>query len=91
MDLINVVSAEYVGGLSLKVCFNDTTERIIDFTDFFVKHPHPQHNKYAIPTNFKKFTIRDGNIVWGKHGNMEFHIMALYTGNLELCDDEVYE
>ena len=39
----------------------------------------------------KKFTIRDGNIVWGKHGNMEFHIMALYTGNLELCDDEVYE
>ena len=88
-DYIHVVSAEYSGGLSLRIVFNDKTERVVDFTDFFIKHPHPMHDKYANPMNFKKFMLRDGNIIWGKNGNMEFPVGALYRGNLELCCDEV--
>ncbi len=86
---IYVVSADYAGGLSLNIHFSDGLERVVDFSDFFVRHPHPQHDKYIKPTNFKKFSIRYGNIIWGKHADLEFSVGALYRGNLELCCDEV--
>ena len=86
---IYVVSARYAGGLAISVTFSDGKERTIDFADFFARHPHPQHNRYARPENFRKFTLRDGNVIWGKNADMEFPVGALYAGNLELCCDEV--
>ena len=86
---IYVTSAVYAGGLSLEIHFSDGTVRTVDFTDFFMKHPHPMHNRFAEPRNFRKFALRDGNVVWGKNGAMEFHVEALYAGNLELGCDEV--
>lgn len=87
---IYITSAEYNGGLSLRINFSDGTVRVVDFTGFFEKHPHPQHDKYAKPANFRKFTLRGGNVIWGKHADMEFPVGALYQGNLELCCDEVF-
>ena len=86
---IYVTSAVYAGGLSLEIHFGDGTVRTVDFTDFFLKHPHPMHNRFAEPRNFRKFALRDGNVIWGKSGAMEFPVGALYAGNLELCCDEV--
>lgn len=86
---IYVKNAEYAGGVTIAITFSDGTVRVIDFTDFFTQHPHPQHNKYAKPQNFRKFTLRDGNVIWGKNADMEFPVGALYAGNLELCCDEV--
>lgn len=86
---INIVSAEYKGGLSVNIIFSDGKEKTIDFSSFFINHPHPQHDKYSKPSNFKKFMTREGNIIWGKHADMEFPIGALYRGDLELCCDEV--
>ncbi len=50
------------------------------------KNPHPQHDKYAKPLNFKKFTIRCGNLIWGKHADMSFPAQALYNADLEYCE-----
>ena len=83
MKNIIVVKAEYTENLSLQIWFNDATSRIIDFGEFIDKHPHPQYNKYKKPSLFKQFTIRCGNIIWGKHADLSFPIEALYTGNLE--------
>lgn len=86
MNRIIVTSAEYLHDLSLKITFNNNTERVLDFTDFFKKHPHPQYNSYKNKAKFKKFQIRSGNIIWGKHADLSFPIQALYSGNLEYCD-----
>ncbi len=44
-EYIYVVSADYAGGLSLNIHFSDGLERVVVFSDFFVRHPHPQHDK----------------------------------------------
>ena len=81
---ISVVSAEYKGELSLTVHFSDGSARDLDFSDFFKKHP--QHDKYAKPRKFKKFAISNGNLIWGRHADLEFPIQALYRGDLEYCE-----
>jgi len=86
MSNIAVKRADYVDGLSLKVFFSDDTSRVIDFGEFIARHPHPQYNKYQNPSLFKTFTIRCGNIIWGKHADLSFPIEALYTGDLEYTE-----
>ena len=68
--------------LTVTLLFNDQTQRIVNIGDFIRQHPHPQYNKYLIPKNFRKMRLEDGNILWGKNGDLEFHIEDLYTGNL---------
>ena len=86
MENIVVTRAEYIEGLSLRVWFSDSTSRLIDFGEFIDRHPHPQYNKYKQPRLFKQFSIRCGNLIWGKHADLSFPVEALYAGNLELCD-----
>ena len=86
MGNIAVLRAEYVDGLSLKVFFSDKTNRVIDFSDFLLRHPHPQYNQYQKPSLFKQFTIRCGNLIWGEHADLSFPIEALYAGDLEICE-----
>ena len=86
MENIAVTRADYLDGLSLRVFFSDETSRVIDFGVFMDRHPHPQYNRYRKPALFKQFTIRCGNLIWGKHADLSFPIEALHSGNLELCD-----
>lgn len=86
MENIAVTRADYVDGLSLRVYFSDKTSRVIDFGEFIDRHPHPQYNKYRKPSLFRQFTIRCGNLIWGKHADLSFPIEALYAGNLEITD-----
>ena len=85
MDYLYIIKAEYLDGLILRIWFNDHTEKIVDFSSFLIHHPHPQYNKYNKISNFKKFYIRNGNLIWGKHADLSFPIEALYEGDLELC------
>ena len=80
MSIINIIKAEYVGNLSVKLIFNDETEKRINVGDFLKRTPHPQTDKYLIETNFKKFKIEDGNIVWGKNADLIFPIDELHNG-----------
>lgn len=86
MENIVVTHAEYTEGLSLRVWFSDKTSQLIDFGAFIENHPHPQYNKYKKPSLFKQFSIRCGNLIWGKHADLSFPIEALYAGDLELCE-----
>ena len=79
-EVLKVVSAEYVGGLSLKLTFSDGFVRILDFSEYLSSHPHPQHDSYKDPDKFREFYIDCGNLVWGKDWDMIFPVEDLYTG-----------
>ena len=83
MKNISIVKAKYVGNLSVQLWFNDDTVKVINVGDFLKKRPHPQTNKYLNETQFKKFQIQDGNIVWGKNADVIFPIYELYKGKIQ--------
>ncbi len=80
---IYVIHAEYAGDIQLNISFSDGTSRTVDFRPFLLAHPHPQHDRFKKPSCFKKFSIENGNIVWGKNWDMVFPIEQLYTGMLK--------
>lgn len=55
---------------------------MVDIGDFIRRNPHSQYNKYLDPKKFKKFTIENGNIVWGKNWDLIFPIEQLYSGGI---------
>jgi hypothetical protein len=83
MKTISVKEAKYIDGLKVEVVFNDEKKSIIDFSPFFQTHAHPQYNKYKKPSNFKKFKVENGNLVWGKDWDMIFPVFDLYKGKIE--------
>lgn len=82
METLSVISAEYVGGLSLKMIFSDGAVSIVDFEPFLTSSPHPQHGRYLQPELFKTFSIESGNVVWGKGWDMIFPVEDLYSGKI---------
>ncbi len=76
---IYIEKANYVDDYTIQLYFNDGAIRNIDFGYFLKTHPHPQHNKYLKYSNFKKFKIVGGNIVWG-NSDLEFDLYPLYQG-----------
>ena len=82
MGRIYIIDAENLGNLTVSLTFNDNTKQTVDVGDFIRRHPHPQYNKYLDPRKFSRFTIDNGNIVWGKNWDFIFPIEQLYSGNL---------
>ncbi len=82
MERLFITNAENMGNLTVSLTFSDNTVRTVDIGDFIRRHPHPQYNKYLNPRKFSRFTIDNGNIVWGKNWDMIFPIEHLYAGRL---------
>ena len=79
-DMLMIVSAEYMGGLSLWLTFSDGFVRILDFTEYMLAHQHPQHDPYLNANRFREYYIDGGNLVWGEDWDMIFPVEDLYTG-----------
>ena len=77
---IFIEKANYMNDYTVQLNFNDGVIRIIDFGYFLKTRPHPQHSKYLKYSNFRKFRIYGGNIVWGKNRDLEFDLYPLYQG-----------
>lgn len=80
MNKLYIVKAENAGNLSVCLTFSDNTEKTVNVGDFIRRHPHPQYNKYLDPKKFNRFTIENGNIVWGKNWDLIFPMEQLYSG-----------
>ena len=81
MKTLAVTGAEYVSELCLRLSFSDGTSQLVDFGPFLTIHPiHPQYNKYRQLTNFKRFCIERGNVVWGRDWDLIFPIAQLHQG-----------
>ncbi len=79
---IKIVEAKDLGNLQILILFSDNKQKTIDIGDFIRRHPHPQYNKYLDPKRFRKFSIENGNIVWGKNWDLIFPLDQLYSGSL---------
>lgn len=82
MDRIYIVKAENAGNLTVSLTFSDNTVQTVDVGDFIRRHPHPQYNKYLNPRNFNRFSLENGNIVWGKNWDLIFPVEQLYAGTV---------
>lgn len=80
MENVKIIKVADAGNLTVTLTFSDDTIRNVDIGDFIRRHPHPQYNKYLDPKKFRKFTIENGNVVWGKNWDLMFPIEQLYTG-----------
>ena len=82
MERLFITKAENRGNLTVSLTFSDNTVRTVDIGDFIRRPPHPQYNKYLDPRKFSRFTIENGNIVWGKNWDLIFPVEHLYAGRL---------
>lgn len=82
MNNIYVTKAEDTGNLTVSLTFCDNTVQTVDVGDFIRRHPHPQYNKYLDPRKFSRFTLENGNIVWGKNWDLIFPVEQLYAGTI---------
>ena len=82
MEKLYIIKAEDKGNLTVSLTFSDNTMQTVAIGDFTRRHPHPQYNKYLDPKKFSRFTLDNGNIVWGKNWDMIFPIENLYKGTI---------
>ena len=82
MARLFILEAKSVGDLTVELLFNDKTLRRINVGEFIRKHPHPQYDKYLDEKEFEKFTVDEGNIVWGEDWDLIFPIEQLHLGNI---------
>lgn len=80
MNNNHIIKAENAGDLTVALTFSDNTVQVVNVGDFIRRHPHPQYNKYLDPRKFSRFSIENGNVVWGKNWDLMFPIEQLHAG-----------
>ena len=82
MERLYIIKAENKGNLTVCLTFNDNTVQTVDIGEFIRRHPHPQYNTDLDPRKFSRFTIENGNIVWGKNWDLIFPLEQLHAGTV---------
>lgn len=80
-EIIEIKSADYVEDYKIKLVFNTGKSRTIDFGSFLKSSLNPMIRKYVKLSNFKNFSIKYGDLVWGDY-EMCFPIWDLYEGKI---------
>ena len=80
MNNNHIIKAENAGVLTVALTFSDNTVQVVNVGDFIRRHLHPQYNKYLDPRKFSRFSIENGNVVWGKNWDLMFPIEQLHAG-----------
>ena len=83
---LNIVQAEWIAGLMLKIEFSDGFSRSVDFEPFLSSSDLPVICAYLNVERFKGFSINYGNLVWNDY-DLYFSIEDLYLGNLRATAD----
>ncbi|MBC7937098.1 MAG: DUF2442 domain-containing protein [Rhizobacter sp.] len=80
---IAIQNAAYLDGYRISILFNNGKNKIVDFSPFVTNNNKAALSKYKILSNFKKFEIGEGNIVWGKNWDLIFPVYELYQGKIK--------
>lgn len=81
MKEIKIKSAKHINGYKLHLIFNDNKEQIINFKPFLEASSHPEIAKYLDKDIFKKFSLVDGDLMWGDF-DLIFPVYDLYTNSI---------
>ena len=79
--IIDVVRARIISGHKVKIWFSDGASRTVDFQPFLKSSQNPSIRAFLISEKFSKFTVHDGDLMWGDF-EMCFPIADLYEGGL---------
>jgi len=79
--VINVVAAEIVGDLQLRIRFDDGTEQTVDFRPFLTASLHPDIRAWASQERFSQFRVENGELLWGDY-ELCFPVMDLYRNRI---------
>jgi hypothetical protein len=83
IEILSVKKAKYSGNYTIRIKFNDGSEKLVDFKPFLAKSQHPSIKKYLDETLFEKFNIIDGNLNWNDY-DLIFPISDLYKGEIKI-------
>ena len=81
IDLLEVISAKYIGDYAIRIFFSDGFNRLVDFKPFLESSLHPSIRKYLNENRFVQFDIVDGNLNWNDY-DLIFPVDNLYVGKL---------
>src|SRR5882762_11335991 len=62
---------------SVRLRFNDRTEKTVDFKPFLENSKNPLIREYLDPKKFAAFSLKEGDLVWGDY-ELCFPIADLY-------------
>jgi hypothetical protein len=79
---LKIKKANLIAEHMLRLSFSDGHEQLIDFGPFLKKSLHPEIRKFLNPKLFKRFTIENGELMWGDF-DLIFPIMDLYENKLD--------
>jgi len=79
--IVNITSDTQVGSFSLRLHFDDGTERVVDFEPFLRRSRHPDIRAYLQPDRFGSFRLEHGELVWGDW-DLCFPISDLHRGEV---------
>ncbi len=74
---IKIVEAKHIKNFRLLISFSDGTKHEVDFGPFLKNSRNPQILKYANLQKFKKFSLEDGELMWGDF-DLIFPLADLY-------------
>ncbi len=77
---MRLVSATYLKDYKIELLFDDKKKQLIDFLSTLKSNPVCK--KYLDMSEFMKFKIEEGNLVWGKNWEMIFTVESLYNNSL---------
>lgn len=80
--IITVTDALYVDKYTLLITFNNTIQKEVDFEESLKKYARGFYAKYLQVKNFKKFTVENGKLFWGKNWDIIYSNYDLYSGNI---------
>jgi hypothetical protein len=80
-DLIEVVSAQYVGNFAIRTTFSDGASHVVHFRHFLERSQHPAIRKYLNENLFSLFNIVDGNLNWNNY-ELIFPLEDLYENKI---------
>lgn len=79
---LEVQKATYLDGYRLSIAFSNGKNKVVDFSQFITHTDKAALTKYKDLSNFKKFKVEDGNVVWGRNWDLIFPVHELYRGKI---------
>ena len=77
MDVLEIVSAKYVGNYAIHILFSDGFDKTVHFKYFLTHSKHPSIRSYLDENKFNQFSIVDGNLNWNDY-ELIFPVEDLY-------------
>ena len=79
--IIKIIKANYMGGYTIELEFNDGKSQNVNFEPFLRKSLHPEIRSYLNQDKFTQFRVEYGDLVWGDY-ELCFPVKNLYANQI---------